>query len=164
MKKEADMPKEKEKKKKQDKAAGKEVPQGKSKKAAKPGITAVTIAALPAAEAAYAKLEDETGVLSLGLPKGERGPAGPQGERGLKGDLGQQGPQGPVGPQGPQGARGEQGPRGERGEQGIGVRYAGGPGTDASTYLFVDTDGTLKFVKQGTAFIVQLVPVAKPQA
>ncbi len=128
--------------------------------AEKGGVSQVSVTMLGAGEAPHAQLSVETGVLSLGLPKGEkgdRGPAGAQGERGPKGDAGQQGPQGPVGPQGPQGARGEPGPRGEAG---MGVRYAGGPAEGSSTYLFVDTDGSLKFVRHGTTFVVHLVPPA----
>ncbi len=80
--------------------------------------------------------------------RGERGPAGPQGERG---------PQGPQGERGPQGPPGQPGMRGERGEPGIGVRYEGGASPSGS-YLAIGADGSLKFVRQGTTFIVQLVP------
>lgn len=55
-------------------------------------------------------------------PQGERGPQGIQGEQGPKGDTGATGPIGPAGPQGetgPQGAIGPQGPQGETGPQGV---------------------------------------------
>ncbi len=156
------MPKEKEKKGK--KAEVEIVDVGKPKKKGKSGISEITAMTLGPGEGAFARLEQETGVLSLGLPKGEkgeRGPAGAQGERGQKGDAG---PQGPVGPQGPQGMRGEPGQRGEagakgeKGDTGIGVRYANGPTEGSSTYLFVDSDGSLKFVTRGRTYLVQLVP------
>ncbi len=76
---------------------------------------------------------------------GPRGPAGAPGERGPKGEQGLMGPQGP------------RGDRGERGEPGPGIRYEGG-GSPGSSYLVVGADGSLKFVRQGTTFIVQLVP------
>jgi hypothetical protein len=94
---------------------------GKAKKPRGLVLTGVSVTALAPAEAPFAKLDEATGMLTLGLPrgekgeKGERGPAGPQGERGPKGEQGPAGPQGPVGPQGPQGVRGEAGPRGEPG-------------------------------------------------
>ena len=150
------MPKGKEKEKKKVKAGEKGAPGDKPKKKGMVGITGVMVTGVGAGEAPSARLE-ETGILYLGLPKGEkgdRGPAGSPGERGPKGDAGPQGPQGPVGPQGPQGAKGEPGQKGES----VGVRYASGPAEGVSTYLFVDADGTLKFVRKGTAFIVQLVP------
>ena len=151
------MPKGKEKKAKKVKAEVQTAAEGKPKKKGKAGITGVIVTALGVGEAPSARLDEQTGVLALGLPKGEkgdRGPAGPTGERGPKGDSGPQGPQGPVGPQGPQGAKGEPGPKGDS----AGVRYANGPAESSSTYLFVDADGTLKFVRKGTTFIVQLVP------
>lgn len=67
------------------------------------------------------------GVLTFGIPKGEKGdtgdtgPQGPQGEKGEKGDTGEQGPQGETGATGPQGEKGdtgEQGPQGEKGDTG----------------------------------------------
>jgi len=94
---------------------------GKVKKARGVTLSGVTVTVLGPSEAPYATLDEATGVLALGLPrgeKGERGPAGAQGERGVKGEQGPAGPQGPVGPQGPQGARGEPGPRGEQGPRG----------------------------------------------
>lgn len=165
------MPKDKGKKGKKEKAEAKAEANAaapkKEKKLPKGAIASVAAETVEPGQPAYAKLDPASGALSLGLPRGERGergPAGPQGERGPKGE---QGPQGPVGPQGPQGARGEPGLRGERGEKGeagIGIRYAAGPGGETSIYLFVDSDGTLKFVKQGATFIVQLVPAARPPA
>ena len=151
------MPKGKEKGNKKVKAGEKSASSAKPKKKGKVGITGVMVTAVGAGEAPSARLEEQTGIVYLGLPKGEkgdRGPAGSPGERGPKGDAGPQGPQGPVGPQGPQGAKGEPGQKGES----VGVHYANGPAEGVSTYLFVDADGTLKFVRKGTTFIVQLVP------
>lgn len=109
------------------------------------GMTA-TAETLPAGSDATASYSD--GVLSLGIPQGdrgeqgatgpegpqgpkgdtgatgpqgERGPQGIQGEQGPKGDTGATGPIGPAGPQGetgPQGATGPQGPQGEQGPVG----------------------------------------------
>lgn len=166
------MPKEKEKKGKKGKAEAESASAKRPKKPGKTGIAELVATALGPGEAPYARLDKESGVLSLGLPrgeKGERGPAGALGERGAKGDPGPQGPQGPVGPQGPQGmrgeagARGEAGTKGEKGDPGIGIRYAKGPAEGSSTYLFVDSDGSLKLVRQGATFIVQLVPAAGTQ-
>ena len=74
------MPKEKKaKKNKTDAKAAKPEKPGKAKKGA---ITGASVMVLGPGEAAYARLEEGTGTLSLGLPrgeKGERGPAGPPG-------------------------------------------------------------------------------------
>lgn len=111
-------------------AKNKKKADGTEKKGSKPKkprgivLTGVKVQALAPSEGPFATVDEETGILTLGLPrgekgdKGERGPTGPQGERGAKGEQGSPGPQGPVGPQGPQGARGEPGPRGEKGEPG----------------------------------------------
>lgn len=94
------------------------------------GMTA-TAETLPAGSSATASYSD--GVLSLGIPKGDTGPAGPQGiqgEAGPQGIQGERGPQGPqgetgetgatgaTGPQGPQGIQGERGPKGDTGATG----------------------------------------------
>jgi len=105
-------------------ASGTEARKAKGKKAGRLVITGVTVTVLGPAEAAFARVDETTGVLTLGIPrgekgdKGERGPAGPLGPVGPRGEQGSTGPQGPVGPQGPQGARGEPGPRGEPGLRG----------------------------------------------
>ena len=89
---------------------------------------AITLPAGSEASAAY-----EAGHLTLGIPRGETGPAGsqgPQGPQGIQGPAGPAGPKGdtgatgatgatgPAGPQGPKGDTGEQGPKGDTGEQG----------------------------------------------
>ncbi len=163
------MSKEKEKKSKKGKAETASAAAKKPKKPGKTGIAEPLVTTLAPGEAAYARLDKESGILSLGLPRGEngeRGPAGAPGERGVKGDAGAQGPVGPQGPQGMRGeagARGEPGVKGEKGEPGIGVHYAKGPAEGSSTYFFVDSDGSLKFVRQGATFIVQLVPASGGQ-
>jgi hypothetical protein len=133
----------------------------------KPAIVGVVIETLEAGAPAVARLEAESGMLVLGLapgPRGEKGEHGPGGERGSRGEPGATGPQGPVGPQGPQGARGEPGPRGEpgasgaRGEPGLGIHYEGSAERAASCYLQVSADGTLRYIVNGKAHIVQLAP------
>lgn len=58
---------------------------------------------------------DISAELSVGVLKGDRGPAGPMGPKGDKGD---QGLTGPMGPEGPKGDTGERGPKGDAGEPG----------------------------------------------
>jgi hypothetical protein len=153
------MPKKGKKTRKDAKAEAESAGAGKPKKKVKAGISGIAVTTVGVGEAPFARLDEATGVLSLGLPKGEkgdRGSAGPVGERGPKGDPGPQGPQGPVGPQGPQGASGEPGPKGEP----AGIRYANGPAEAIATYLLVDSDGALKFVRKGVTFHVHLTPEA----
>lgn len=79
------------------------------------GMTA-TAETLPAGSDATASYSD--GVLTLGIPKGDRGEqgaTGPEGPQGPKGDTGSTGPQGK---RGPQGIQGEQGPQGDTGATG----------------------------------------------
>ena len=79
--------------------------------------TATTLPAGSDATASYSN-----GVLSFGIPRGDKGDTGatgPQGPQGETGATGLQGPQGEQGPTGPQGATGPQGPQGEQGPQGI---------------------------------------------
>jgi hypothetical protein len=164
------MPKDKKKGKAQAKAVEKEKP-AKVKKSKGVMISGVLVTALGPAAAPTATFEAESGVLALGIPRGEkgspgeRGQAGAAGERGPKGEAGPAGQQGPVGPQGPQGsrgdpgARGEQGPVGPRGEPGAGIRHAQGVSA-VSHYLQVEADGTLRYVMNGKSFTVQLAPVA----
>jgi len=162
----------KEKKKKDGAPAGAKH-KAEGKKPPKTALRSVTVTLLEATAAATAQLDPQTGLLTLGIPRGargEKGPAGekgqpgaqgPQGERGPRGEQGSTGPQGPVGPQGPQGARGEAGPRGEqgpRGEPGPGVRYAGGTAAPSTHFFQVAADGTLQYVAAGKTFIVQLTP------
>jgi len=81
-------------------------------------FTSVTATAetLPAGSDATASYSD--GVLTFGIPRGEKGDKGDTGERGPKGDTGATGPQGPQGEQGPQGVQGETGPQGPQGDPG----------------------------------------------
>lgn len=61
------------------------------------------------------------GVLTFGIPKGEKGDTGdtgPQGPQGEKGDTGEQGPQGEKGDTGEQGPQGEKGDKGDTGDTG----------------------------------------------
>jgi len=164
------MPKEKKKGKPKTAGAKEKAPQKAKEKKAEAVISALTVTMQNPEGTASASLDAE-GTLHLEVPRGfkgdrgDKGATGAQGEKGPKGDPGQTGPQGPVGPQGPQGARGEPGPRGEqgpagqRGEPGIGVRYAAGS-MEASTYLLVEADGTLRYVVNGKSHTVQLTPPA----
>jgi hypothetical protein len=166
------MPKDKKKGKPAVKAAKKEKP-AKVKKPKAGAIASVVVTALAAGATPTAELEAAAGVLTLCIPRGEkgatgeRGTAGAPGERGPKGETGAAGPQGPVGPQGPQGSRGDPGPRGEqgpagvKGEPGAGIRHAQGAVTATNHYLLVEADGTLRYVSNGRTFTVQLTPVAE---
>lgn len=69
-----------------------------------------TAAGLPCDATPTAAYNQDSGVLSLGIPRGETGATGPQGP---KGDTGDAGPQGPKGDQGPQGVQGPVGPQGQ---------------------------------------------------
>jgi hypothetical protein len=160
----------KEKKKGKAKASGDKEKTPQEKKAKHAVISGVTVTMLDLESPASGRL-DANGMLYIEVPRGpkgdrgERGPSGPEGEKGGRGEHGQTGPQGPVGPQGPQGARGEPGPRGEqgptgqKGDAGIGIRYAVGS-MEASTYLLVEADGTLRCVVNGKSYAVQLTPPA----
>ncbi len=164
--------KEKEKGKKKEKARPAQADKKKPQKAEKIRIADVAVIGLGPSEAPFARIEGETRVLTLGIPKGEKGEPGPTGMQGERGPKGESGPQGPVGPQGPQGARGEpgqkgepgakgeRGEKGEKGDPGIGIRYGGKPGIEKTAFLMVDNDGTLKYVKDGKSYILQLSPEA----
>jgi len=81
-------------------------------------FTSVTATAetLPAGSDATASYAD--GLLTFGIPRGEKGDKGDTGATGPKGDTGATGPQGPQGEQGPQGIQGETGPQGPQGDPG----------------------------------------------
>ncbi len=159
------MAKEKGKKKKGEAKTSDSAEKAKKTKGAR--IAGVTLSLLEPDAEPVAGFEEETGILSLGVPtplRGERGEAGPSGSRGEigpRGEPGAQGPQGPVGPQGPQGAQGEAGKRGERGAPGVGIRYAEESADPDSTYLLVESGG-LRFVANGTKFAVRLDPLDEP--
>ena len=76
-------------------------------------------------------------VLTIGVPKGEKG------DKGETGDVGPQGPKGDTGEQGP---KGDTGPQGPQGDPGVGVPDGGTPGqllskTDSGT-AWVDPPST----------------------
>ena len=79
---------------------------------------------LDAGSGATAEWNGEQGLLTIGVPKGEKGekgdtgPQGPKGDKGEKGDTGPQGPKGDKGDTGEQGPNGVQGPQGEKGADG----------------------------------------------
>lgn len=100
-------------------------------------VTGMTAEAttLPSGSDATASYSD--GVLSFGIPRGDKGetgeqgpigPTGPQGERGSQGERGPQGERGATGPQGPQGIQGPKGETGATGPQGPqGIQGETGP-------------------------------------
>jgi hypothetical protein len=57
-------------------------------------------------------------LLTIGIPRGEKGDKGDTGEQGPKGDTGDQGPKGDKGDTGERGPQGEQGPKGDKGDTG----------------------------------------------
>ena len=71
---------------------------------------------LPSGSDATASYSD--GVLTFGIPRGDKGETGSQGPVGPKGDTGERGPQGERGETGPQGPQGQTGPQGPQGAQG----------------------------------------------
>lgn len=102
------------------------------------GITSVTVSTLNAGESATASVSK--GVLTLGIPKGDKGDTGAQGPKGdtgaqgPKGDPGTAGAKGDKGDQGPQGEAGEQGPKGDRGDAGAaGAQGPAGVGVQSIT-------------------------------
>ena len=99
-------------------------------------VTGMTAEAetLPAGSDATASYSD--GVLSFGIPKG---------------DKGEQGERGPEGPQGPQGIQGPEGPQGETGATGNGI---------ASTVLNPDYTLTITFT-DGTSYTTPSIRGAK---
>ena len=115
------MPEDKKKGKAQAKAVRKEKP-AKVKKGKGAAIAGVAVTALGPTAAPTALFEAESGVLSLGIPRGEKGSPG---ERGPAGAAGERGPKGEAGPGGPQGP---------------GIRHAQGAATAASHYLLVQAD------------------------
>lgn len=83
----------------------------------RPSRYSLEIGTVETGDEVSAAIEDN--VLSLVLPKpekgekGETGKTGPQGEPGPQGIPGENGEQGPIGPEGKQGIQGIQGPKGE---------------------------------------------------
>ena len=71
---------------------------------------------LPAGSNATASYSD--GMLSFGIPKGDKGETGPIGPQGEQGETGPKGDTGPQGERGSQGIQGEQGPKGDTGATG----------------------------------------------
>lgn len=139
-----------------------------------PPISQVVVTLLAPEEPAQALWDDELRSLILSIPQGqsgtngENGLPGKQGPQGLDGEPGPQGVQGPQGPQGMPGAKGEQGsqgqpgvagpmgpqglqgPAGPRGEKGIGIAYSV-PSMAEDHFLRIESDGSLTYVKKGTA-------------
>ena len=84
------------------KDAGMPGPQGPAGPA---GVTSARGETLPPGSDVEVELHDR--VLTVKVPRGDKGDKGDTGEQGPKGDTGSQGPQGERGPQGPQGEKGE---------------------------------------------------------
>lgn len=99
----------------------------------------VTINTLNPSEQATASYDSLTGILTLGIPKGDIGLTGPKGDTG---DIGPKGDKGDIGPQGPNGDIGLQGPKGAMGNSIESVIKTSGnsaPGT-TDTYTITFTD------------------------
>lgn len=84
------------------KDAGMPGPQGPAGPA---GVTSAKGETLPPGSEVEVELHDR--VLTVRVPRGDKGETGATGAQGPKGDTGAQGPQGERGPQGPQGEKGE---------------------------------------------------------
>lgn len=84
------------------KDAGMPGPQGPAGPA---GVTSARGETLPPGSEVEVELHDR--VLTVRVPRGDKGETGATGAQGPKGDTGAQGPQGERGPQGPQGEKGE---------------------------------------------------------
>ena len=80
-------------------------------------ITSAEATTLEPGSQATASVENQ--VLTIGVPKGEKGD---------KGEIGPQGPKGDTGDTGPQGETGPAGPQGPKGDPGVGVPEGGTPG------------------------------------
>lgn len=85
-------------------------------------VISVTVTTLPAGSPATASYNKATGVLALGIPKGDTGATGPTG---ATGDTGPQGKQGEQGETGATGATGPQGPAGPANALSIGSVTSG---------------------------------------
>ena len=77
----------------------------------------------------------ENQVLTIGVPKGDKGDKGETGQQGPKGEKGDTGPQGPKGEKGD---TGPQGPKGEKGDKGDPFE---GPVFDSESGQYVGIDG-----------------------
>lgn len=92
-------------------------------------VTSAEATTLAAGESATASISG--GVLTIGVPKGEKGDTGEQGPKGDQGETGPQGPQGDTGDTGPQGPAGAAGADGE-GVQSIALVTTDGAVTSGS--------------------------------
>ena len=103
------------------------------------GITSVSVSTLAAGSSATASVSG--GVLTLGIPRGDKGETGAQGP---KGDTGAQGPKGDPGAAGAKGDKGDPGAAGATGAKGDpgaqGPAGAAGLGVKAIT-LTTDSTG-----------------------
>ena len=102
------------------KDAGMPGPQGPAGPA---GVTSARGETLPPGSDVEVELHDR--VLTVRVPRGDKGEKGDTGGQGPRGDTGAQGPKGDKGPQGdtgPQGPQGVQGPKGDRGD-GLRIDY-----------------------------------------
>lgn len=84
------------------------------------GITSVTVSTLNAGASATASVSG--GVLTLGIPRGDKGEKGDPGAQGPKGDPGTAGAKGDKGDPGAAGAKGDKGDTGAAGAAGLGVK------------------------------------------
>lgn len=73
-------------------------------------VISVSVTTLPAGSQATASYSKSTGVLSLGIPQGDKGAKGDTGDTGATGPQGEQGKRGEQGKQGIQGVKGDTGP------------------------------------------------------
>lgn len=84
------------------------------------GVTSVTVSTLDAGASATASVSG--GVLTLGIPRGDKGEKGDTGAQGPKGDPGAAGAKGDKGDPGSAGAKGDKGDPGAAGAAGLGVK------------------------------------------
>jgi len=105
---------------------------------------------LSSSEEAYAHISHggSAPMLTIGVPRGEKGDKGDVGERGPQGELGPKGDKGDTGEQGPKGDKGdagEQGPKGDTGERGP-QGEPGQPGTSVAIHICSSSEYNLSGV------------------
>ena len=94
---------------------------------------------LPAGSSASASYDAQTGVMTFGIPKGDKGDRGEQGIQGIQGERGLTGAKGDKGDKGDTGAKGDKGDTGATGPQGI-QGEAGPKGDKGDDYTLTEQD------------------------
>ena len=105
-------------------------------------VTDVAVISLPSGSEPTVEYED--GLVTFGIPAGDKGEKGDKGDKGDQGIQGEKGDKGDTGVKGDQGDKGDQGIQGVQGETGNGIASIEKTGTagKVDTYTITMTDGT----------------------